>query len=236
MTGYGAGPSEAREGDEIQGSPSSLPTPPEQWGPPTQPWQAGASEPFNVIESAPTTPPSWMRWAIPAAALAVGLSVGGAIGVGVAVASSDPTRAEEYQALQQDLEDAEGRVLNLSSTAREAASASRQAPEEAAQRRAELDQREQAVAAREQAVTVVEQQVAANSIGEGTWTVGVDIEPGTYRTAEAVTQQCYWGIYRSGSNGSDIIDNDIVNGGFPTVQLSEGQDFENNRCGTFVKQ
>lgn len=59
--------------------------------------------------------------------------------------------------------------------------------------------------------------------------------PGTYRTAEAVTGSCYWGIYRSATNGDDILENDIVQGGLPTVTLSEGQDFENG-CGVFVKQ
>jgi hypothetical protein len=64
----------------------------------------------------------------------------------------------------------------------------------------------------------------------------VDVAPGAYRTSEAVVGDCYWAIYTSGTNGSDIVQNDIPTGGFPTVQLSEGQDFENNGCGTFVKQ
>ena len=85
-------------------------------------------------------------------------------------------------------------------------------------------------------MTVTEEQIAARPVREGTWTVGVDIEPGTYRTESAVLVQCYWGIHRSGSDGSDIIDNDIGSGGFPTVALSLGQDFEISRCGTFVKQ
>jgi hypothetical protein len=80
-----------------------------------------------------------------------------------------------------------------------------------------------------------ETKAAADRIEIGTWTVGVDIEPGTYRTAEAVTSTCYWGIYRSGSNGADIIQNGLVQGGYPTVKLKKGQDFENG-CGVFVKQ
>jgi hypothetical protein len=110
-------------------------------------------------------------------------------------------------------------------------------------RAAELQAREQAVAAaeqsvakREQAVAAAEQRVASDSIGEGTWTVGVDVQPGTYRTRKPVGADCYWGLYRSGSNGRDIISNGIPGGGFPTVQLNVGQEFLNNRCGTFVKQ
>ncbi len=71
------------------------------------------------------------------------------------------------------------------------------------------------------------------TIDEGDWTVGVDIKPGTYRTTEPVSGDCYWGIYRAGSNQSDIIDNAIVTGGRPTVTLKKGQEFTNNGCGTF---
>ena len=106
-----------------------------------------------------------------------------------------------------------------------------------AQRATELEEQQAALAEREAAVTATEQQIAANTITEGMWTVGVDIEPGTYRTKEAVsTGSCYWSIFRSGTNGGDIIENDIVNGGFPTVTLSEGQDFTTQRCGSWVKQ
>ncbi|MFF1830534.1 hypothetical protein [Paenarthrobacter sp. NPDC058040] len=107
----------------------------------------------------------------------------------------------------------------------------------------ELQKREEAVKSaeaavkkREDAVTVAEKQKAANTVREGTWTVGVDIEPGTYRTDAEVSSSCYWGIYRTGSNGSDIIDNDIVSGGRPTVTLSAGQDFKTTRCGAWTKQ
>ena len=85
-------------------------------------------------------------------------------------------------------------------------------------------------------MTSAEKTKAANTIKEGTWTVGVDLEPGTYRTNSDVTSGCYWGIYRTGSNGSDIVDNDIVSGGRPSVTLSAGQDFKSSRCGTWSKQ
>lgn len=72
-------------------------------------------------------------------------------------------------------------------------------------------------------------------IKEGIWTVGRDIEPGTYTTAKEVLGDCYWSITKSGTNGGDIIENDIVNGGRPTVTLSEGQDFTTSRCGGWTK-
>lgn len=95
---------------------------------------------------------------------------------------------------------------------------------------------EAAVKVREEAVTGAEKTKAANTIGDGTWTVGTDIEPGTYRAVEAVGSSCYWGIYRSGSNGGDIIENDIPGGGRPVVALSAGQDFNSTRCGKWEKQ
>jgi len=76
---------------------------------------------------------------------------------------------------------------------------------------------------------------AAPTIEDGTWTVGGDFPPGTYRTAEAVGSTCYWAITKSGTNGNEIISNDIPGGGKPTVTLKAGQDFSSQRCGTWVK-
>lgn len=137
---------------------------------------------------------------------------------------ADPTQSEEYAALEQDLADAEekidsrdGRIVDLNDRVREIREEATTEAQRQAQAQAALDQRERDVKEREEAVTVTEEQIAARSVGPGIWTVGVDIEPGTYRTEAPVLIQCYWGIYRTGSNGSDIIDNDIVSGGFPQV-------------------
>lgn len=95
---------------------------------------------------------------------------------------------------------------------------------------------EAAVKVREEAVTGSEKTKAANTVGDGTWTVGTDIEPGTYRASADVGSSCYWGIYATGSNGSNIIDNDLPGGGRPSVALSAGQDFKSSRCGKWEKQ
>lgn len=76
---------------------------------------------------------------------------------------------------------------------------------------------------------------AAPSVDDGTWTVGIDLPAGTYRTTAVVSSDCYWGIYKSGTNGNDIIANDIPGGGRPTVTVKAGQDFRTARCGTWVK-
>jgi hypothetical protein len=200
---------------------------------------------FAEQQQAPQPPvsglPPWARWAIPGGALAFGLAVG--VSLGVTALAADPTRSEEYRGLQvqsddlaADVQDLEGRLERAEGRATTAESEASQAVASADSRQAELDRREQAVADREAAVTATEQRIADTSITQGIWTVGVDIEPGTYRTAEPLLGDCYWGIYASGTNGDDIIENDIPTGGYPTVTLSVGQDFENNGCGTFVKQ
>ena len=184
----------------------------------------------------PQGPAKPVRWRSLPGALLLGLVVGGAVGAGVVTAASDPTRSEAYLALQEELSTAQEQMSASEAEAQRAVADKRRVETAAAQRDSELDQRERNVAAREQAASAVEQQIAVNSIGQGTWTVGRDIEPGTYRTREAVVGDCYWAILASGTNGGDIIENDIPSGGFPTVTLSAGQDFENNGCGTFVKQ
>jgi hypothetical protein len=73
------------------------------------------------------------------------------------------------------------------------------------------------------------------TVDDGTWTVGTDLPAGKYRTKANVGSDCYWAILKSGTNGADIVSNDIPGGGRPTVTLSAGQDFKTSRCGTWEK-
>lgn len=179
------------------------------------------------------------RWVWAAAAMV--MLLGGAVFLGSKL--PDPKTSEEYQSLQADNARITGdlnktktelKTLDDGMKAREARVASY--GQELLKREEAVKSAEAAVKKREDAVTVAEKQKAANTVREGTWTVGVDIEPGTYRADAEVSSSCYWGIYRTGSNGSDIIDNDIVSGGRPTVTLSAGQDFKTTRCGAWTKQ
>lgn len=184
-----------------------------------------------------------------AGVLALGL-LGGGVGIGAAVA--DPTASEEYTALEsehrargtemgdlrkgltasqkkndelsQDLRAAEDRADELALA--EAAVKDRETKAAAA---------EAAVKQREDAVKGAEAAKAASSITEGSWTVGRNVESGTYTTERAITGSCYWEITTSGTNGDDIIANDNVSGGQPTITLTQGQDFKSQRCGRWIK-
>jgi len=200
----------------------------------------GAAGPVGLPPAAATAqkPVRKHRWVWPVAvvgALLVGIGIGGSGG-------GDPTASKEYRAVvaQRDelrgtADTANARADTASARADTAESAAKTKSAELDSRAADLDTRKADLDTREAVLTKTEAKVAASQIENGTWTVGVDIEPGTYRTAEAVTSTCYWGILRTGSNGDDIIQNDIVEGGFPSVTLKAGQDFKNS-CGVWKKQ
>lgn len=197
-------------------------------------------------EANPSRRGRWITWVVGALALVVGVTAGAVAGM------SDPTETTQYRSLAVEREKLARQVADLESELaaaeqelgvidersaeldeREGALDSRE--EELDGRSEQLDQRESRLEERADEVTAAEDEAAAREVGEGVWTVGVDIEPGTYRTVEPVSSTCYWGIYRTGSNGEDIVANDIVTGGRPTVTLSEGQDFQSD-CGTWRRQ
>ena len=181
-------------------------------------------------------------------AVAVLALLAGATAVGTTL--PDPKSSEAYAALAGEKASVESErdsakssyesmkskydALENGMVAREAKVASRE--KEVGTAEATVKNAEAEVKKREEAVTGAEKTKAANTIGDGTWTVGTDIAPGTYRAAADVGSSCYWGIYATGSNGSNIIDNDLPGGGRPSVALSGGQDFKSSRCGTWEKQ
>jgi hypothetical protein len=176
-------------------------------------------------------------WAVGAAALLLiaGLAAGTTL--------PDPKNSKEFLALTAEKEGLQSNMKSLQSkydsldAGVKGREARVQAREDAVTKAdAAVKTADAAVKKREEAVKTAETTQAANTIKEGTWTVGADIQPGTYRAVSDVSSTCYWGIYRSGSNGSDIIDNDIVSGGRPSVTLSVGQDFKTSRCGSWLKQ
>ncbi|WP_343832303.1 hypothetical protein [Glutamicibacter creatinolyticus] len=162
----------------------------------------------------------------------------------------DPRESEEYLALSATSTQVSAERDRLSSELTELKAGLSEREDELEQRSKDLDERsksmderdeklssaEAAVVAREKAVGKIEVEQEENSVTNGIWTVGTDIKAGTYRTKESVGSDCYWAVLKSGTNGSDILNNGIPGGGRPTVTVKKGQDFESVRCGTWVKQ
>jgi hypothetical protein len=142
----------------------------------------------------------------------------------------------EYQQLEEKYDALDGQFSTLQSGIddREAKAAAREEAVGAAEKK--VGEADAAVQKREAAVSGAEAKKAQNTVGDGTWTVGRNIDPGTYVATADVGSTCYWGIYASGSNGADIIQNDLPGGGRPSVTLSAGQDFKTSRCGSWTKQ
>jgi len=80
---------------------------------------------------------------------------------------------------------------------------------------------------------VLQEVVNSIKVGEGTYTVGKEMDPGTYQTRPGV-KDCYWSRT---NGGGGIIANDMV--GFApngvTVTVYPGEGFESERCGTWTK-
>ncbi len=98
----------------------------------------------------------------------------------------------------------------------------------------ELQKKVDAKKAELQSLTGQVDQAKKNSISDGVWQVGKDIDAGTYRATSEVGSHCYWSVTVSGSD--DIVQNDIPGGGYPQVTVSDGQQLKLMDCGTFAKQ
>lgn len=98
----------------------------------------------------------------------------------------------------------------------------------------ELQKKVDAKKAELQSLTGQVDQAKKNSISDGVWQVGKDIDAGTYRATSEVGSHCYWSVTVSGSD--DIVQNDIPGGGYPQVTVSDGQQLKLQDCGTFAKQ
>lgn len=165
-------------------------------------------------------------------------------GLAVGATIPDPTKSEAYAELNSEKEKLSSDLAALQSRHDSLADGIRERENDVAAREAEVATAEAdnktaaaSLKKREEAVSAAEKAKAAKTVKEGTWTVGTDIEPGTYRTTSEVSSgSCYWEINRTGSNGGDIIENDIVSGGRPSVTLSIGQDFTTTRCGSWLRQ
>jgi hypothetical protein len=157
------------------------------------------------------------------AALIVGVVIGGAGGPGMAAEYEETIAGlqSDIKTAKKETKTAEGKTKNIEGklAALELSVG-------------DLRDREADVLAREEAVKVVEDTIAAGTIpGNGIFIVGVDVQPGTYKSSGG--SSCYWA--RLNATGDDIIDNNIGSGPTVlTVQPSDGM-IETSGCDDFRK-
>jgi hypothetical protein len=78
---------------------------------------------------------------------------------------------------------------------------------------------------------------AGNTFSDGTWRVGADIKPGTYRANAKMG--CYWERLRgfSGDTLTDVISNNVSGSDGPVTVTIKPTDkgFKSQLCGTWTK-
>lgn len=103
------------------------------------------------------------------------------------------------------------------------------------QERSALDQRQRELDARESAIATAEAVAASNTFtGDGTFLVGQEIQPGTWRSQGG--SGCYWKRLDSLDGSSqNIIDNENARG--PTIVTIAPTDvaFHTDDCGTWTR-
>ena len=193
---------------------------------------------------------------VPVVALLVG------VGIGVVASPSDPTESDEYQhqvslvqqkndglndaisALEQAGEDIDALDAKYSEEIGDLPdreSALQEGIEQLAADQQVLDDARRdtltllkGVRRREKAVGIVEREIEANTIrGNGTYRVGADIQPGTYRS-EPNRGSCYWSV-NADANGANILSNNFGSGP-QLAQVGAGQFFETSSCNDWVLQ
>lgn len=164
------------------------------------------------------------RVGLPVWALAVIVVV--SIGLGGAGGSSSSGNEAELAAANKARSQAEDRASNAEREARAKVQAELQERDDALTvRSAQLD-------AREAKVTQEETAAKATTIDrDGVYEVGVDIQPGKWKTS-GEGQSCYW---ETTSKGGDIMDNDNVSGPTVVVIPASAFSFTSKDCGTWHK-
>lgn len=219
------------------------------------------TEPANNPDATQKTP-FWKRsytltTLVLGGALAAALAVGAAVGSPIAyhagrtsevtniVLDQARDKSEEYTSVNRKLADAEHDLRNAQKRQLELEDANEEA--EATIEKAKSYKIDDLKAESEQLKKSIDEQkktletltgkvetAKKNTIGDGVWQVGKDIDPGTYRATREVGSRCYWSITNPVTD--DIIQNDLPGGGFPEVTVSDGQQLKIANCSTFTKQ
>lgn len=72
--------------------------------------------------------------------------------------------------------------------------------------------------------------------GDGTFEVGVDVEPGTYVAGPGSRGQCYWARLSGSGDLGDIIDNNISSGQSIVTIAASDKFFESSGCSDWTKR
>lgn len=177
--------------------------------------------------TAPTSGPKWWtkRWVQLVAVGLLGLGIGGA-------GSSGSASDAEKRATA-----AEGKVADAEKRAETAEAAAATAKADAEKQvQAQLDalaKQKAGLDARAAKLGVAEASAKANTFsGDGTYLVGSDIRPGTYKAA--ASPGCYWARPRDLNGGVDsIIDNNNADGVVVVTIKSTDKAFEASGCADF---
>ncbi|WP_350258223.1 hypothetical protein [Scrofimicrobium sp. R131] len=209
----------------------------------------GAPDPVGAPSPEPKRASFWdKRAAVIAIAAAAGLVLGVAAGGAIAVGQQNELKAVQGQLAETESarQSAEAKLqdaLDEVSTQKEQLSQYQQREDEIAEREASLAEQEAAAqkeaeekaAAEAAAKKEAEEKAKANTFGSGTMVVGVDIQPGTYRS-DASGSSCYWARL-SGLSGTfdDIIANGLPDGQAVVTIDPSDKAFDSTRCGTWTR-
>ena len=87
------------------------------------------------------------------------------------------------------------------------------------------------------ATVTAEPPAPASAIpGDGTFEVGVDVEPGTYVAGPGSRGQCYWARLSGSGDLGDIIDNNISSGQSIVTIAASDKFFESSGCSDWTKR
>ncbi len=175
------------------------------------------------------------RYAAAVLGLLLALLVGSLVALGVvATSKSDDADRELAKARDQIRDERERARDDIASEKADAQDQIDSLRDEAAEARADVRRERRKLERLQGEVDGVQDQIARNTVpGDGTYVVGEDIDPGTYR-ADA-SPGCYWARLRS-LDTSDIIDNDNADGPVVIEVLPSDRALELSGCADFKKQ
>jgi hypothetical protein len=179
-------------------------------------------------------------WGLLAVAVTASMIIGGGVGAAIAYPQGrddgvETTAVEqvketklkadsEYQKLRSDLADANNTIAQ--------ADAVKSGIDDLNKQHDGLEQQVKDAQTQLDGLTKQVDAAKKNSVTNGTWQVGKDIDPGTYRANDQVGEDRYWEI----KQGDDIVSNDLPGGGYPQATVSAGQQLKLQSCGTWSKQ